>query len=224
MDNLVEIDSLTRATRRREFDDGLVDILYGIVFLVLGLGNWFLFSTTGLTWFATALVQQREIMIIALVALVPALLLAVLGLRRLIARIRRAYLWKDDGYVEPLQWQVRRSVTILAVLVSVAMIIAAVWLMAAGSLDEAGVLRVLAASVSVGTAIIYLGMGIDLQIRRYIGVGIVGLIPSGIVLARAGSFSESWLLIGIGWMIILTLSGLWALRQSVLTLAGSPSE
>jgi hypothetical protein len=224
VDNLVEIDSLTRATRRREFDDGLVDILYGIVFLVLGLGNWFLFSTTGLTWFATALVQQREIMIIALVALVPALLLAVLGLRRLIARIRRAYLWKDDGYVEPLQWQVRRSVTILAVLVSVAMIIAAVWLMAAGSLDEAGVLRVLAASVSVGTAIIYLGMGIDLQIRRYIGVGIVGLIPSGIVLARAGSFSESWLLIGIGWMIILTLSGLWALRQSVLTLAGSPSE
>lgn len=224
MSNLKDIDDLTRMTRKREFDDGLVDILYGLVFLVLGLGGWFLFSSAGLTWFATAVIQQREIMIVALIALVAALVLGIVGLRRLIARIRRFYLWKEDGYVEPLRWQVKRSISIVAVFVSIVMIIAGVWLMANGFLSEEAVLLVLVASVSVGTAIIYLGMGLDLRVRRYIGVGIAGLILSGIVIARSGSFSESWLLVGIGWMIILTVSGLWALRQSLPALAESPSE
>jgi len=224
MNNLNQLDELTRATRKREFDDGLVDILYGLVFLVFGLGGWLLFSTEGLAWFATALIQQREIVIIALVALVPVLLLAIYGTRRFIERIRRSYLWKDSGYVEPLGWQVKRSVMIAAVLASIALIIAAFWLMATGSLSEEAVLRALAASACLGTAVVYLGMGIDLRISRYVGVGIAGLILSVMVLTLSASFSESWLVVGIGWMAILTASGLWAFRQSVLSLAESPSE
>jgi hypothetical protein len=224
MNNMDEIDNLTRLTRKREFDDGLVDILYGGVFLAMGLAGWFLFSEFGLRWFATALVQRREITIVALLALVAALVLAILGSRRLIERIRRSYLWKEKGYVESLRWQVKTSVSAVAVLASIALIIAAVWLMARGSLSEDVVLTALVAAVSVGSAIVYLGMGIDLRIRRYVGVGIAGLILSALVLGQMTSFSESWLLVGVGWMIILAVSGMWALRQSVLSLAESPSE
>lgn len=224
MNNIDEIDNLTRLTRKREFDDGLVDILYGGVFLVIGLANWFLFSEFGLRWFATALVQRREITIVTLVALVAALVLAIFGSRRLIQRIRRSYLWKERGYVEPLRWQVKKSVSAAAVLASIALIIAAVWLMSKGSLSDNEALSALVAAVSLGTAIVYLGMGIDLRIRRYIGVGIAGLALSALVLGQMTTFSESWLLFGIGWMIILAVSGLWALRQSVLILAESPSE
>jgi len=224
MNNMDEIDNLTRLTRKREFDDGLVDILYGGVFLAIGLANWFLFSEFGLRWFATALVQRREITIVALIALVAALVLAIFGSRRLIGRIRRSYLWKERGYVEPLRWQVKTSVSTAAVLASIALIIAAFWLMSRGSLSEEEVLSALVAAVSVGTAIVYLGIGIDLRIRRYVCVGIAGLILSALVLGQMTSFSESWLLVGVGWMIILTVSGLWALRQSVLSLAESPSE
>jgi hypothetical protein len=224
MNKMDEIDNLTRLTRKREFDDGLVDILYGGVFLAMGLAGWFLFSEFGLRWFATALVQRREITIVALLALVAALVLAILGSRRLIERIRRSYLWKEKGYVESLRWQVKTSVSAVAVLASIALIIAAVWLMARGSLSEDVVLTALVAAVSVGSAIVYLGMGIDLRIRRYVGVGIAGLILSALVLGQMTSFSESWLLVGVGWMIILAVSGMWALRQSVLSLAESPSE
>lgn len=224
MNNIEEFDNLTRLTRKREFDDGLVDILYGFVFLILGLGGWFLFSTVGLEWFATALVQQREITLIALIALTAVLILVIHGMRRLIQRIRHSYLWKDSGYVEPLRWQVKRSITVIAVFLSIALIIVSVWLMMVGSLSEETVLRALVASVSLGTAIVYLGMGIDLRIRRYVGVGITGLILSVIILGQSATFSEAWLLVGVGWMAILTVSGLWAFRQSVLTLAESPSD
>ncbi len=224
MNNIDEIDNLTRQTRKREFDDGLVDVLYGLVFLILGLGGWFLFSAVGLRWIAVALVQRREITIIALLALLPAFWLAIYGSRRLVEWIRRSYLWTETGYVEPLKWQVRTSVTLGAGFASIALIIVGVWLMATGSLSEEALLRTLVASASLGTAIVYLGMGIDLRLRRHVGIGITGLILSAIVLTQTTSFSESWLLVGAGWMAILTVSGLWALRQSVLNLAESPSE
>ena len=224
MNNIDEIDNLTRQTRKREFDDGLVDILYGVFFLVMGLAGWFWSSAVGLRWFAVAMVQRRDITIIALLALALAFVLTMRGSRRLIEWIRRSYLWKESGYVEPLKWQARRPVTLIAGFASIVMILVAFWLMKAGSLSEEAVLSALAASASLGTAIVYLGMGIDLRIRRYVGVGIAGLILSVIILSQSAMFSEAWLLVGIGWMAILTVSGLWAFRQSVLTLAESPSD
>lgn len=224
MNSLEHIDKLTRQTRRREFDDGLMDILNGGVFLLLGIANWFVFSAAGMSWLATAFIKRQEIAILALLAVVPALLLAIYGLRRLIARIRRAYLWKESGYVESLRWQVSKWINIIAVLGSVTLIAVAVRLMIGGSITEEQVLRAVATSVSLGTAIVYLGMGIDLRIRRYVVVGLAGLVLSAIVLAQAVSFSESWLMVGIGWMAILTVAGLWALRHSVLSLVDSSSD
>ena len=223
MNDIREIDNLTRLTRKREFDDGLVDILYGGVFLVCGLASWFLFSEVGLRWYIIALTRQREITIIALLALAPAFVLVIYGFRKLIERIRRAYLWKDSGYVEALRWQVKKSVTITAVFMCIALILVATWLMARGALSEEGALCALVASASLGTAVIYLGMGIDLRMNRYLVVGIAGLILTAIVMSQKVSFAGSWLLVGIGWSVILVVSGLWALRQSALRLAGSQS-
>jgi hypothetical protein len=224
MNDIREIDNLTRLTRKREFDDGLVDILYGGVFLVWGLASWFLYSTVGLRWFVTALTQQREITIIAMLALAPVFLLVIYGMRRLIEWIRRRYLWKDSGYVEALKWQVSRSITIIATCLSIALILGATWQMARGALSEEGALGALVASANLGTAVVYLGMGIDLRIRRYLVVGIAGLILTVILLSQMVSFAVSWLLLGVGWMIILTVSGLWALLQSIRSLAESAGD
>jgi hypothetical protein len=224
MNNIDEIDNLTRLTRRREFDDGLVDLLYGAVFLILSLANWFIFSADGLRWYVNAVAQQREITIIALLALVPAFLLVIYGMRRIVSRIRSSYLWKESGMVKPLRWQVSRSVVIAAASMVIVPIIAAAWLMARGVLTEEQTLRALPASTVLGTAVLYFGMSIELRIRRYGLVGVAGLILSAIVLVQAASLSDAWLLIGVGWMVIMAVSGLWALRQSVLKLAESPSE
>ncbi len=224
MTSLKELDRLTKSTQRREYVDGLVDIAYGFVILVIGLGGWFVTSSAGMTWLATALARYQQIAVIALVTLVALLVLAIFGLRRLITRIRLNYLWKGQGYVEPLRWQVRRSISVASVLIPVGMIFLGVVLLSRGILDEQDVLTVLVGSVSLGTAVTYFGMGIDLGIRRYVAGGIAGTVLSGLIMARSGSFSETWLLMGIVWMVILTASGLWALRQSVLTLAESAGE
>jgi hypothetical protein len=215
MNHIDEIDNLTRLTRKREFDDGFVDLIYAGVFLVIGLANWFIFSTVGLNWFINALVRQREITIIGLLTLVPLLVLAIFGLRRLVERIRQATIWKDSGTVKPLRWQVRRSISAASVLIPIGLIIAGTWLMARGVLSEEEALRVLAASVGSGIGIVYLGMGIDLRLSRYIAAGIAGLILSAVVVVQPVAFSMSWLMIGLGWMTILGASGLWALRQSL---------
>jgi hypothetical protein len=219
MSTIEEIDSLTRRTRSREFDDGLMDLVYGMVFLILSLANWFIFSTSGLEWLATALIQQREISLVALLGLLAAFLLAIHGMRQLVWRIRRSYLWKDSGMVKPLLWQVSRPVVFGAVAVVIALIVGATWLMASGVLTEEQALRALPASIALGTAVTYLGMGIDLRIRRYSLVGAAGLGLAAIVLIQSSSFSAAWLTAGVGLMAIMSSSGLWALRQSVLRLS-----
>ena len=45
-----------------------------------------------------------------------------------------------------------------------------------------------------------LGTGIDLRLRRYEEVGIAGLILAVTVLSQPASFSQSWLLVRVGWM------------------------
>jgi hypothetical protein len=64
--------------------------------------------------------------------------------------------------------------------------------MARGVLSEEEALRVLAASVGSGIGIVYLGMGIDLRLSRYIAAGIAGLILSAVVVVQPVAFSMSW--------------------------------
>ncbi len=219
MNTVDQIDSLTRATRRREFEDGLVDLLYGGVFLILGLASWFVYSTVGLRWLATVLIRYREIASIGLLVFVPALVLVIFAARRLIERWRRAYLWKGRGYVQSLRWQVKPAVSAAAAVSCLGLIGGVAWLTAVGTLNQDHLLRSLTSGVSLGTAIVYFGMGVDLRIRRYLVVGIAGAVLSLPLLLLAISFSQSWLLLGGGWMLILGIPGVWALRRSVSAIA-----
>lgn len=224
MNRIREIDALTRQTRRREFDDGLMDLVYGVVVLALCAANWLIFSSFGMRWLATALIREREITTIGLLALVAVFVLAIFGLRRLVSRIRRAYFWRDSGVVEPLRWQVSRPAAISGVVAAVALIVLGTWLMSRGLWTEEQALRTLPASVALGTALLYLGMGIELRVQRYALVGVAGVVLAALTLSQNRSFSSAWLAVGIGWMAIMGVSGLWALRRSVLRLAASPGD
>jgi hypothetical protein len=162
--------------------------------------------------------------IIGLFALVPSLILLVFGAKRLVDRIRRSIIWKDSGFVKSLKWQVNWQITLLAVVVSVAMIILSYWMMIRGSISRDVVLRSLVSAIGVATGIVYFGMGIALGLQRYKWVGMAGGVFSALILIIQASFSASWLLVGILWMVILSLSGTWALRQSLLALKGGNSD
>ena len=218
MENVSDFDQLTKATRRREFDDGLMDYVFGGTFLLIGILGWFFFSSFGLRWFIRSVLQSREITIIALIAIFALFILLIMGARRVIENIRRQTLWKNLGFVKSLRWQVSWQTNAAAVIVFVVMIVVAVWLMSQGYVDQEFVLRTLVSSSGIATGIVFLGMGKELDLQRYKWIGAVGGILSTVIIFVPISFSIAWLVLGIIWMVVLTISGSWAFRKSILEL------
>jgi hypothetical protein len=224
MNNLTEIDDLTKRTRRYEFLDGLVDITYGVLFLALGLLTWFITSTFGLKWYATALIRNREITILGMVLVFSSLVLLIFGSQRIIQRIRLSTDWKSKGFVKPLRLQVRWPVQLIAAVVSITIILLAFGLMLKGYLTQDDALRFLVFSVGVSTGITFVGLGIDLKITRYLCVGICGIVASTMIILLRLSFSMSWLFFGISWVVFLAASGGWAFYKYRTTSKRSTNE
>jgi MFS family permease len=224
MENITDFDQLTKATRRREFDDGLMDYVFGGTFLLIGILGWFFFSSFGLRWFIETFLKSREITIIALIAIFAVLILLIMGARRVIENIRRQTLWKNLGFVKSLRWQVSWQTNAAAVIVFVFMIVVAVWLMSQGYVLQEFVLRTLVSSSGIATGIVFFGMGKELDLQRYKWTGAVGGILSIVIIFVPISFSIAWLVLGIIWMVVLTVSGSWALRKSILELREQDSE
>ena len=224
MDHITKIDHLTRVTRRRDFEDGLMDFVFAGIFLFLGASCGFFTSPVGLKWYLTHLIRNREITIIAEIALLPLFILFVFGARRIIERIRRKTLWKHSGFVKPLRWQVSWKVNALASGVLIAMLVIAFWLMTNGAISQESVLRTLVSSAGVATGFVFFGMGKELSLQRYKWVGVVGGTLSALIIPIPVSFSTSWLALGTGWMIVFVISGTWALRKSFEAFREGDSE
>jgi hypothetical protein len=215
MEPVTQLDELTRATRRREFADGLRDFHIGWIVLILGLLNWFVLSPTGMTLLVRSLLYDKSLTIIALFGCVGLLLLFVFGCERLIDRIRRASLWKDSGFVKPLRWGVSRGISILSAAILLIIVIGSVWMMAMGLLSQEVALRSIPTGAGIGLGVTFLGMAQSLKIRRYLWVGIMGILASIPIFFIPLSFRQSYLWFGTAWAIILFASGAWALRRAL---------
>lgn len=219
MDKRLDFEKMTRQTRRLDFEDGLTDLQGSAIFLVMSLGAAFFFSTAGLTWFTRALILQREITLVALVGIFGGFILAAFGSRRLIARVRREYFWKDRGEIVPLPWQVDRWVNALAAAVFLILMTFGLWVLLRGGSDDEVILRLLVAATGVGVGITYLGMGRALRLNRYLSVGFAGGLLSGALFFVPLTWSEIWLGFGAIWTTVLLASGLYALRRTRRSLA-----
>jgi hypothetical protein len=221
MDNKFDIDGLTRETKRREYEDGLRDFQLGAIFLLVGLANWFIFTPAGLDLFARTVLRLGDLLLPAFLGFVGLFFLGLFGSERIMAQIRRATFWKESGFVKPLRSGVIKiGATVLAAVVLLGIIIGSVWLMARGILSQEAALRSIPASVGLGTAIIFTSLGLTLQMRRYILVGVSGAILSGIILLADITFATSYLWAGIGWAVIFAASGIWALNWAIRDLRG----
>lgn len=218
MDLIDKIDNLTKRTRRREFEDGLMDYVLALTFLTLGVLGGFFLSASGLRWYSTQLLRNREVTIIGEIGSFALFILVLFGARRLIAHIRRKTLWKNRGFVKSLRWQVSPQVNALAGGALIAMLIVAFVLMRNGLVSDDFVLRTLVAATGVATGIVLFGVGRELELGRYRWVGVVGGTTSALIILFPLSFSTAWLALGIGWTIIFAVSGTWALRKSLAAL------
>lgn len=213
MNQALNLDGLTRAARRREFDDGLMDFFVGAAFLFYGTLCWLVFSPWGMEWYVRALVKHRALTLFGLVILAVVFFAGPLGVRRAIERVRLSEAWRHRGFVKPLRRQASWPTLVLSAVVVVGMIVVAAWLMATGRIPPESVLRTLVASTGIGTGIVYFGMGLSLRLSRYLTVGVAGGILSMAILLVPASFSFAWLLLGTAWVAVLSASGAWALRQ-----------
>ncbi|MEA1977452.1 MAG: hypothetical protein U9N80_06085 [Chloroflexota bacterium] len=218
MDDRPDFEELTRQTRRLDFEDGLTDLQISAAILVMSLGAALFFSTAGLTWLTKALALQREITLVALAGIFGCFMLVAFGSSRLIARVRREYFWKDSGEIVPLPWQVDTWVNVLAAAVFLVLMILGIWVVLRGDGDDEALLRLLIAVSGVMTGIMYVGMGRSIRLNRYLTVGIVGGLLSGLLFFIPLTFSESWLVFGAIWTTILLISGLYALRITRLAM------
>ena len=219
MEDRLDFEELTRQTRRLDFEDGLTDLQVSAAFLVMSLAAAFFFSTTGLTWFARSLILQREITYVALVGFFGGFILVAFGSRRVIARVRREYFWKDRGEIVPLPVQVDKWVSVLSAAIFLTLLIFGAWVLLRSGTDEEAILRLIIAASGVATGITYLGMGRSLRLNRYLPVGFVGGLLSGVLFFVPLTYSESWLGLGAIWTTILLTSGLYALRRTLRGMA-----
>lgn len=212
MKDITELDRLTKATRRREFEDGLIDFVYGLLFFALGLSCWYIFSANGMRWYLTAFIRNRDIALVGSLLAFGLFILVVAGSRRLIDKLRH-YFWKDLGVVKPLRIQVRWQVQLIATVVAAGIILVGFWLALRGLIDPESVLAVLITAAGISTGIVFLGMGAELKLGRYYAVGVAGILGSLIPILFPLSFSLSWLIFGVIWLVILALSGSWTLYK-----------
>ena len=216
MDKSLDLDGLTLKTQRLEYEDGLRDFQIGTFFLILFLANWFIFTPTGLEFIIKTTIRYRDLYVVGLLGLLGLLILLAFASERVMERIRRATFWKESGFVKPLRWGViPKGVVILATVVLLGIIIGSVWLMSRGIFSQDAALRSIPASTGLATAVFFIGLGNNLQIRRYVLVGMAGAILSGFILITDMTFALANLWTGIGWAVILALSGAWALTWAL---------
>jgi hypothetical protein len=217
MNTGLDLDELTRRTRRREFDDGLMDFVFGGFALVGVLLVAFISSTSGMTWMVNSLIRHRDLTIIGLITLIPIMVLIIEGAKRLIGRIRRATFWRDSGFVTPLRQQGSWPINFLAAAIFISVVIVSAALMYRGVIGPEAVFRSLVSGAGMATGVMYFGMGVSLKLRRYQVVGIVGGLLSAGILLTSASYAMSWVLFGIAWGTVFFISGSWALRLAILS-------
>jgi len=223
MNKYIDLDSLTRTTRRLEFEDGLNDFQNGLVFLILGFLSSLFMSTTGLTLYMRAILFNPGITTIALLALIPFLFLLTFGIRHLIRLYRRRVLWRHLGEIEPFKWQVDSRINVLAAVVWLVVIIVGLVLLSGDPMNLDADMRVIAGAGGIATGVVYFAMGQSLALTRYRWVGIIGGLLSAVLMISPLNVSFSWLAIGIIWAVTLAVSGALAFRSTLKRLKGSTS-
>jgi hypothetical protein len=210
-----------RKTQRLEYEDGLRDFQIATIFLLVGLANWFIFTPTGLDLLARMAVRLEDLLLPALGGLLGLVLLLLFASEKVMERIRRATFWKDSGFVKPLRsGVVKNSIMVLSTIALLGIIIGSVWLMSRGILSQAFALRSIPASAGLATAIVFGSIGINLRIRRYILVSAAGAVLSTGLLLIEMTFASAYLWAGIGWALIFSISGIWALGWALRDLRG----
>jgi hypothetical protein len=212
----VNVDDLVRRTRRYEFSDGLVELQISAVLLSVGVlvalvfGPVFSRLVLGLS---RALGSWAKWLAVLILLLPP---LVAYGGRHLLRYVRRRWLWRASGFVEPLPSAVSRWTLVLATALVVVSIVVGLLLVRSGYGGPMLLLRILVASVGWAQGATMIGVSRATGLSHHAWVGIVGGLASTALLLVELPFGQAWLALSLLWALAFAVSGLVSLRRALL--------
>jgi hypothetical protein len=212
----VNVDDLVRRTRRYEFSDGLTELQISAVLASLGVMVALVFSpvfarlSLGLS---LALGSWARWLAVLIVLLPP---LVAYGGRHLLRYVRRRWLWRASGFVEPLPSIVPRWTLVLATALVVVSIVVGLLLLRSGRGEPMLILRILVASVGWAQAATMVGVSRATGLSQHAWLGIGGGLASTAFLFLELPFGQAWLALSLLWALAFAVSGLVSLRRALL--------
>jgi hypothetical protein len=217
-----EIEDLIQKTKRYEFVDGLRDLQLAVLMAFFGAFVWLSLTLVGMRWYVQWILKLAETFgrWAALIsgAFYILILLALLGGTLWVMRfLRRRWLWRESGWVKPLPWQVPRKVNILSAAIMLGGIGLGIGLLTTGKVDETFVLRMFWAAIGWAFGFTLVGVGRELELKRYLWLGSVGGIASTVVLFFPLDFGQTAIVLYGAWALALGISGAITLRRALVT-------
>lgn len=215
MTNEVSVNNLMLATKQYEFRDGLRDIQMGLFMVAIGALTWLVISPIWVTFIYTLAIDfGRWAMLTTLIGLYLILIATALGMQWLINFARRRWLWRDSGYVKVSRNLVSRRTILIAGAVFVIGLVVGFRFSPMLEVDEWYVARVLFAAMGWGYGVGFVAFGLDIKLRRYIWLGLIGGLASTLLLFTSLEFGHAGLAFGLGWGSILLASGMVVLLRA----------
>jgi hypothetical protein len=138
------------------------------------------------------------------------------GMVAVMRALRRHWLWARTGDVTPARMVVPRRVNLIGAVILIGGIAVGVLLWTQRIVDDTFALRILWAATGWSFGYTLLGIGREIGVPRFIWIGPIGGAASTLVLVPPISFGQAALFLGLGWCVILGVSGAVTLRQAWL--------
>ncbi len=213
-----DVDRLILETRRYEFSDGLRDFQLALLMGLGGLGTWLALEPAWMAFVARTAVRYGRWAAWVGMAPMVLLLLAVWGMLRVMAVVRRRWLWRESGMVSPVRWAVPRRVNVASAVILLGGVALGFGLTRLGYGDGTFLLRMLWTATGWAFGYTLFAMGRFLELPRYRGLGLTGGALSTLLLFLPLPFGQASLAFGLLWCALLAGSGLVALRRAALSL------
>ena len=210
-----DVDDLIRATRRYEFADGLAELQLSVVTASIGVVSGVVLSPV---FVRSSMVLARTVgswarWLVMSVLLLPAVV--AYGSRHAMRAVRRRWLWRSSGFVEPLPSAVPAGALVLGTAIIVGASVGGSLLYRSGGREPMLVLRVLVASVGWAQGVIIGGVGLRTRLLHYTWVGVGGGLASTVFLFWQLPFGRTFLAFCVLWALVLAASGTTSLRRTL---------
>jgi hypothetical protein len=213
-----DIKGLVRETQRYEFSDGLRDLQWALVMIVIGISAWLTIDQAAfwipLSADLKARYGQAGTWILAFI-LVVGPWLPILATLVIMRNVRKRWLWRESGYVESKKWLVPRSVMLTAFVITIVGLAIGVVVQLNMPFESLFFLKMTLIAGGWSFGYMLLEMGRRLELERYLRVGIVGIVTTTLLIFLPLTFGQMGLLWGLIWGGLLTMSAYRPLREAI---------